>query len=387
MKRANGTGTIVTLSKNRRKRYCARIVVDWTDEGKAIYKLLTNDKGEKYFREKIEAEEVLLNYNKAKGNINIDKTDYTFKQVYEEFSNSYFPTKEEIELEKTNHIKTKGKFGISTTNNLRSAYKKCSKLYNKAYKSLRKKDFEEIILNTDGCATVINSLANLFKKMDVYALENDIILKGYAELIKISKDMYIPTKNLSLPYTYKEIEKIWECSGNLIADITLCTIYTGARIEELLFAKIKDFYLADEYFIGGLKTEAGKGRIIPIHKDIFSIFLRYYNLNQNNEFIFTIDNKKIDYNTQFLKQYKDLMNSLNMEHHTHDGRKTLHSELDRLEANKVCVNQIFGHKSGDVGDDVYTKKSLEELKATINLVNYKNKKDEKITYLKLIKSS
>ena len=257
-------------------------------------------------------------------------------------------------------------------------------IYDRMYKSLRKSDFEEIILETTGCGTVINSLANLFRKLDNYALEQDIIIKGYANLIKITDDMFLPVQYEGTPYSYKEIDTLWNNSGLLEADITLATIYTGARIEELLFAKISDVNLEDRYFIAGLKTNAGKRRIIPIHDDIHSVFEYYYSKNRNNEFLFTIDNKKIDYNKQFLKLYNDLMDKLGMQHRTHDGRKTLHSELDRMNANKVCVNKIFGHKSGNIGDDVYTKKSIEELKETINLVDYKGKKNAKVTYLKSI---
>ena len=87
----------------------------------------------------------MAKYNLQKGNININKSDYTFSQVYEEFTLKYFPNKEEIELENKEHIKTKGKFGISTMNNLKSAYKKCSALYKRLYKSLTKIDFDKII--------------------------------------------------------------------------------------------------------------------------------------------------------------------------------------------------------------------------------------------------
>lgn len=226
MKRKNGTGTIVYWGKNRRRPYSVRIVSNWDDSGKAIYKYLTNKSGEKYFIKRLEAEEILLKYNKEKGNIDIDKSDYTFREVFEEYSNKYFPTKEEMELEKSTHKKTKGKLGISTSNNLRSAYKKCSSIYNKLYKSLKKNDFEEIILNTTGCGTVINSLANLFRKLDTYALEQDIIIKGYASLIKITNDMYIPVQNEGMPYSYQEIRKITNYKGILVADITLATIYT-----------------------------------------------------------------------------------------------------------------------------------------------------------------
>ena len=386
MKRANGMGTVCCAGKNRRKPYYARITIGWNNDGKAIYKILSDKYGEKYFRKYSEADEVLDDYNKYKKYINIEKQDYTFKQVYEEYSNKYFPTPEEVKIEKETHEKAKGKFGMSNANNLKSAYKKCGDLYNKPYKSLKKHDFEEIILRTNGCATVIQSLANLFRKLDNYALEYDIILKGYADLIKITEDMYNPTQREGIPYTYQEIDRLWKHKACLERDIILITIYTGLRIEEVLFTKIKDIHITDGYFIAGLKTKSGKRRIIPIHKDILYIIIKYFNLNKENTFLFTIDNKKIDYNSQFLDMYDSLMLELNMpEHETHDGRKTISTEFDRVGANKICVNKILGHKSGNIGDDVYTKKSLEELKHTINLVDYKAKKGIEYTYLSVNK--
>ncbi len=381
MKRANNTGCVTKLSGNRRNPWYAKVSNGYNEKGSAIIKILSDDKGQKYFKDRTIPDLLLATWNKEKGNVDIDKTDYTFSQVYEEYKNKYFPTKEEIEFEKRNHQKAKGKLGKSVASNLQSAYNKCTILHNRLQKSLRKDDYMNIILNTVGCGTVIYSLSNLFKKLDNYALEQDIILKGYAALIDITEDLYLPTQNEGVPYSYKEIDIIWNYSGDIIADITLSTIYAGNRIEELLFTKTADVHLDDGYFIAGLKTTSGKRRIIPIHHELLPIFRKYY--NPDNEFLFTINNDKIDYDKQFLPSYNAFMEKLGMEHKTHDGRKTLHSELDRLKANKVCVNKIFGHKSGDIGDDTYSKKGLEELKNTIELVDYRSKVNTKITYLKL----
>lgn len=382
IKRGNGCGSVYKLSGNRRNPWVARITNGFNDNGHPIYIFLEDDSGRKYFPDDKIPNLLLAKYNLEKGNIDILKSHYTFEQVFEEYKLKYFPTKKEILQEKTEHKKAKGKLGVSTMNNLNSAYKKCSSLYKKKYKTLKKEDFEAIISKTTGCGTVINSLANLFRKLDNYALSQDIIVKGYADLIKINEDMFLPTQNEGMPYTYEEIETLWQNNNSIETAIVLATIYTGCRIEELLFAKIKDIFLEDGYFIAGLKTTAGKRRIIPIHSEIKPIFEKYYDCN--NEFLFTINNQKIDYNKHFLKLYRNLMKQLNMEYHkTHDGRKTLHSELDRLGANEVCMNKIFGHKGKNIGDDAYTKKSIEELKSTIELVDFRNQKDKKITYLNI----
>lgn len=383
MKRANGTGCVTKLSGNRRNPWYAKAPAQYDKETLKILppKILSDNKGQKYFPDRFIPDELLAKYNRTHGNIDLDKSDYTFEQVYNEFSQKNFPTKEESTLEKQTHQKTKGKFSTSAAISLRAAYNKCEKLNKRLYKSLRKNDFMNIILNTSGSQSNIQNLVSLFKKLDNYALDNDIIVKGYAYLIKITSDMYVPVQYEGNPYTYEEINEIWEYTGEITADITLSTIYTGARIEELLFTKIEDVCIDEGYFIAGLKTSEGKRRIIPIHSDILHIFEKYYKENKNNEFLFTINNKKITYN-QFAPYYRKFMEELGMTHKTHDGRKTLHSELDRLSANIVCMNKIFGHKGSNVGDDRYTKKSIEELKETIEMVHYKDKKSTKITYLK-----
>ena len=113
----------------------------------------------------------------------------------------------------------------------------------------------------------------------------------------------------------------------------------------------------------------------------------YY--NQNNEFLFTIDKAKINYDTQFYHTYKKFMQNLGMKHNTHDGRKTLHSEFARIKAinpklNPLCIDRIFGHKADNFGDEVYSKSTLEELQETIDMIDFRSKKDKKITYYKAI---
>lgn len=230
IRRGNGTGCVYQFKdKNRRNRWVARVTIGYNDKGYPIYVFLEDENGNKYFPDRTIPDLLIAKYNIEKGNINISKTLYTFKQVYDEFSYKFFPTKEEMQIEKETHQKVKGKLGKSITSNLKSAYKKCEPLYDKPYKSLRKKDFEDIIFNTEGCATVIDSLANLFRKLDNYALDQDIIVKGYANLIKITDDMYTPIQNEGTPYSYDEIDLLWEYEGLLEADITLTTIYTRCQ--------------------------------------------------------------------------------------------------------------------------------------------------------------
>jgi hypothetical protein len=42
--------------------------------------------------------------------------------------------------------------------------------------------------------------------------------------------------------------------------------------------------------------------------------------------------------------------------------------LDSAGANKVCIDLMMGHKSKEVGERIYTHKTIEELKAAIELI-------------------
>lgn len=381
MKRANGTGCVTKLSGNRRKPWYAKITLGYDGFGKLQVKILSDKDGNKYFENRDIPDLLLANYNIEKGYIKIDKSDYTFSQVYEEFKSKYFPTKEEAQIEKETHKKAKGKLGLSTASGLQSTYNNCTSLYDRLYKSLRKDDFEKIILSVNGSATKVGNYGKLFKKLDNYALEQDIIIKGYAELIKITNDFSNPIKNTGTPYSYDEINEIHKDSGELVPDIILTTIYAGMRIEEVFITKTENVNLEEGYLISGVKTSAGKSRIIPIHHELLPILKKHY--NSDNEYLFEYNGKRLYYGL-FKPMYDEYINNLGFgKHTTHDGRKTLHSELDRVGANKTCVDKIFGHKSGDIGEDVYTKKSLEELKETIELVDYRSKINTKLTYLRI----
>lgn len=385
MKRANGTGTIVKLKGNRRKPWFSKVTIGYNKNDNAIQKIICNETGEKYFATRIEAEEALIWWNKNHNNLDTNKLSYTFKQLFDEWSDIFIPNQEERKRMRKTHETIKGKLGLSNSMGLLAAAQKFKPLWNKKYSSIKKMDFQQIIYSTEGKKTKLVDMRNLIMKLDDYAMGEDIIIKGYGSLLDLE---YEKSEKQRTPYTYEDIETIWGHEGNLIADIQLILLYTGMRIEELLFLDIKSINIKDEYWICGLKTEAGKNRIIPIHHEILPIIKRYY--NKHNEYLFMMDNGERLYYDKYRELYKDFMRQIDLNYTTHETRYTVRSEFDRLldkgQVSKVCVNKILGHKSGEVGEDVYTQKTLEELKNTIELLDYRKKKSQKIVYLRTANS-
>ena len=57
-------------------------------------------------------------------------------------------------------------------------------------------------------------------------------------------------------------------------------IYTGLRPTELLEIQTENVHLDEKYMVGGMKTEAGKDRIIPLNDKIIPLVKNRYDANK-----------------------------------------------------------------------------------------------------------
>ena len=70
-------------------------------------------------------------------------------------------------------------------------------------------------------------------------------------------------------FSKEEIKDLWKNKSNKIITQLLILIYSGMRAGELY--AVKDVKLSDRYLISGIKTEAGKNRVIPLRKEIIPL--------------------------------------------------------------------------------------------------------------------
>ena len=296
-----------------------------------------------------------------------DMSEYTVKQVYEAWGNEVFPTKEEIAIAKETKIKTRGKLSQANTRSLQTAYNYLKDIHDFKYKNLTSDDYQKILDNCDKSDSILSAIKNLMQKLDTYAGRKGIIDKKPSDFVTVE---YRKIRKQKIPFTNEQIHKFWTKDGLLWADIMLFLLYTGMRIEESFDVRTEDIHLEQGYFTGGIKTQAGIDRVIPIHKAIIHIIERYY--NPNNKYLFMYKGNKISKSTYYL-YYGPMLEELEMPNIVpHTSRVTFRSELDRKcnLSQKNCIDKIMGHITADVGKDIYTKKDLNELAETINKVTY-----------------
>ena len=340
MRNGNGEGGVVKLSGKRRRPYAVRITAGWTEAGKQIFKYIS------YHAKKTEAKHALMDYNRNP--YDIDLARITFAEVYEKWSAEDFKTLAE-----------------SSVNAYKSAYKRCSPLYDKVFREIKKTHLQAVI---DGVDAYYSAEATklMLQKMFKYAMENDIVEKDYAKFIKLPTK---PETKEKTPFTKEEITALWEGLDIIKnADMALILLYTGLRIGELLDMKKEDIHLEERYMIGGKKTKAGKNRVIPIHKRIVPLIERRMRISKNEWLMVNRYGEHLQYSSVRKYYWPDLMKEINANHTPHATRHYFISEMDRLGVNPTTLKRIVGHSSSSVTEH-YTHKNLDELIAAIDLLS------------------
>lgn len=333
MKNPNGYGSCFKMSGNRRKPFVARLTVGHTEKGFPIYKVLG------YFRTRSEGLVALADYHKQP--YSLDTRNMALKEVF------------------YNALASDKSMADNTRRNHKNIWKYLEPIAEIAYHEINLGIMQNLVNNQDK-PTVAIQIKKTLRFLDKYALQSDIITKGYAEFIKLPT---YETQHIREPFDRKEIELLWEHSNDDTAKVILLYLYTGFRRNEL--ADLKKENVNDGCIVGGSKTKAGKNRIIPVHSRIEWIISEF--MAREGDYLVPREYCNFTFfHTKFGNYCEQI---LGKKHIPHECRHTFVSELSRKGGDSVCIDRLAGHSSGHVGRDVYTHKSIEELKNTIELLD------------------
>lgn len=341
MKKANGNGSISKLSGTRRKPYIARVTLGWDEKtGRQIRKTIGT-----YVTQK-EAQKALIEY--LDNPYDLDLANILFKDVYKKWSKLKYP--------KVSHSAILG---------YQSAYNNVEKLHNMKIKDIKARHLQEAIDSCSKGQATKKKIKFLFGQMFAYAMQNDIITKDYSEFVDIGKTSEESKRE---PFSNKEIELLWKHIDNIeFIDTILIMIYSGFRIGELLELETKNIDLVNMTMTGGLKTEAGKNRLVPIHPKILPLIEKRYNKN-NQYLIINFKGKKMKYDNYYKEKFIPIMEQLNMKHRPHDCRHTFATLLSNANANATAIKKMIGHESYATTEKIYTHKDIEELRKNVELI-------------------
>lgn len=366
----NGFGRITEIKgQNLRKPFRAMVTVEKDESGRMIGKLL---KPNAYFATYNEAYEALLRYNKDPYSL---EPDVTVKELYSEWVDEYFKT-------------LKSESGKRTVT---AAWAYCSSIYRMRVKDLRPYHLKACL--EEGKATVKGveksvtpnikvRIKSIFNMMLDYALERDIVSKNYARTFELSDDVI---KNIEaekqghITFSTEEMDKLWAALGQVnYVDVLLIQCYSGWRPQELGLIELENVKLDEKIMIGGMKTDAGTNRVVPIHSKIFPLVEARYNeaVTIGSPFLINcVDsytrrgNLKMTYE-KYRQRFIKIINRLNLnpEHRAHDPRKQFVTMAKDAGVDEYAIKYIVGHTIDDITEKVYTQRTNQWLKDEIEKI-------------------
>lgn len=370
-KRSNGEGSI--SYDKRRKRYRAKITVGWeineeTGKTKQIVKTLGSN-----YKTKGEASRALAEYLKNPFNLN-DK-NITFSQLYERWFEDFF-------AEGHQSIKYR----------VKAAYKYCSLIYDKKIREVTIIDMKDCIYKGTAVCTKGErkgelqlaspqtkcAIKYLFNHLFAYATEARLVERNYAKDFsldrRVDREMQENHKE-KIPFSEEEMNKLWKSIEFVpFADMIVYACYSGWRPGELIKLKVEDVDLENGVIRGGIKTSAGKNRLVPIHSLVRNIVEKYYNeaIEVGSEYLFNDVNKKQGIGLsrdQYLSRFHKVMNTLHFRKEI-TPHYTRHTFITKAKSRSVNMNEyilklIVGHNIGDITEHVYTHREINDLKEEI----------------------
>ena len=340
LKNPNGFGSVVKLPGRRRRPYAVRIT-DKITEAKQYYRYVSYHETLKEAKLALAKEQIQPSSPKA---------NIKFSELYNEW------------------IETKSFKNISkqTQDNYKAAYKHLKPLHNIKFTEIRTGAMEKIIDELDrshSTKTKIKLLCGLLYK---YAMENDIVNKNYAEFIQLDKDEENNKKNI---FTKEEREKILKADKEPGADITIILLYTGMRINELLSLNKDSIDFENNTITGGLKTDAGRDRIIPIHPTILPYIKNRYESTPNEKLFNKEDGTKLTANYFRENMFYPLLENLDIKKKPpHTTRHTFATVLAESGVDTLAIKEILGHEDYAFTANKYTHTDVKYLAKQIEKI-------------------
>ena len=333
----NGFGQITEIKgRYLRKPYRAMVSIGKKPNGRPDSKILA------YFETYNDAYAALVEYNRNP--YDLDKA-ITVKELYEKWTNS-----------------------IEVTRQVTSVWPYCEPVYDMKAQDIRVRHIKALMDNVEA-PTAKTRIKSLFNRMLDYALEYEIVQKNYARDFSVEQT---ETQTEHVTYTKQEMEILWNNTSIPFVNAILLQCYTGWRPQELCLIKKENVNIIERSIIGGIKTDAGKERIVPICEKAMPLVekLLYMSDVLSSDMLICDNNgKPMTYN-KFYHKFEAVMKELGINgHKPHDPRKTFVTMCKEKKVDEYAIKRMVGHKIEDITESVYTDRKFDWLKKEIEKLN------------------
>lgn len=366
----NGFGQISEIKgRNLRNPFRAMVTVGKTETGRPICKPL---KPESFFPTYNDAYAALVEYNKNPYDLD---PGMTVSELFEKWTDEHF---KKLRSE-------------SSVRSIMSPWSYCSSIYNMRVTDVRPRHIKgcmeegvAIIRGKEKRTTpsIKSKMKSIFNLMFDYAVEYDIVEKNHSRAFSISENVKREielTRREHISFTDEEMETLWTNIDDIkYIDVVLIQCYSGWRPKELGLIELENVDLENWTFKGGIKTDAGINRIVPIHSKIRSLVERKYReasrlgskylINCTDQFN-SRSSLKFSYD-KYQKRFARIVDELKLDpqHRPHDGRIQFVTSAKKYGVDEYAIKYMIGHAITDITEKVYTRRNIEWLKEEIEKI-------------------
>lgn len=217
----------------------------------------------------------------------------------------------------------------------------------------------------------LKNMKILLAKIYKVAMANDWAIKDYSQFVNIETDT-ITQRNMSR-FTKAELKSFFDLVNDFdYLDYIIIMSYTNFRVSEFLSLTKENYHITDSgvpYFQGGVKTQAGKNRVVPIHKDIQPLVANC--IAKNGDTIFCDKDTLKEFNvSNFRYRFDKIIRELGFgsEFTPHSCRRTFSTLFSATGANEADLIALMGHTKIETDIHYYINQEVETLYNAINKI-------------------
>ena len=330
---ANGAGTVRKNAGNRRRPFQAIAPAIYV-EGKPVRPTIG------FYESEQEARDALVLYRQCPPSIDIK---ITFAGAFEQW-------------------KVQGYKNItkSTKDVYNAAFAKFYPIHNYKLQEIKTPQLQfcvDMQAQQGASHSTLQKMKVLAGLIESFAVQMDLITRNYAEFIILPKAQQ-NEKTIFTDFDLQKINKEAE-EGNVMARHIMIMCYTGWRIQEYLNLTVFDYDRSERTLKGGLKTDAGRNRIVPVPDKVLLYVEEFF---EENDKLCTIPKKR------FREEFNSLLVELGIQKTgknkitPHSTRHTFNSMLAKSGINIETRLKLMGQASEEVNRKIYTHTEIAELK-------------------------